>query len=289
MAGIEDAIQIAAKAYTGMKDIDGKPFILHWMAVGLKGKSDNEIICGILNGIVENTGVTLNDLALAGFSTDIIDTIRLLTHSASVPYMDYIRNICLSSNATAITVKVNDLQYCLEHGTQDNRSVLIGALDYINTYLEEQKRIYENEDFKRIQGQFNSLRVARIKGKKAPHKPVLLLSVMELVNKRIVTENRIFLSIELERLFFQQWDRYVGESAIFQAIIDTPFWHLASESFWTLHLPDGNPIDINETRPLSSSRLRAGVYASLDEGLWDLIMNDKTQNALKEVLIKTIQ
>lgn len=61
-AGIDEAVAIAAKAHAGVKDLDGKPYILHPLAVGLAGKSENEMICGFLHDVVEDTGYTFDDL-----------------------------------------------------------------------------------------------------------------------------------------------------------------------------------------------------------------------------------
>lgn len=40
MITIEETLKIAAEAHNGQKDLDGKPVILHPLAVGLMGKTD---------------------------------------------------------------------------------------------------------------------------------------------------------------------------------------------------------------------------------------------------------
>lgn len=116
MAGIDEAIAFAAKAHAGAKDLDGNPVILHPLAVGLMGSTEEEKIYGFLHDVVEDTCYTFKDLAEAGFSATVIDTLRLLTHSKSVPYLDYVRNICKYSNKTALAVKLNDLHHNLDRG-----------------------------------------------------------------------------------------------------------------------------------------------------------------------------
>lgn len=292
MSGIDKAIKIAVKAHAGVKDIDGKPYILHSLAVGLMGNTDSEIICGFLHDVVKKSDITLNDLALSGFSTDIIDTLRLLTHSSTVPYMDYIKNLCISGNKTAIAVKLNDLRHNIERERIDKDRALIDkhakALEYLEAFNGEQRAIHENIDFQRIENQLKNLRVARQKGKKAPHKPVLLLSVIALISSGYIEDNKIVLSSELERMFFNQWDRYVSSEVPFHAIIDTPFWHMSSEPFWSLYHLNGTIININEVKPLSASILRSDVYAKLTNSFWELLHDTKMRNALKDVLVKSI-
>lgn len=73
---------------------------------------------------------------------------------------------------------------------------------------------------------FANLRTAKKLGLPAPHKAVLLLSVMELVEVGVITGNRIELSECKEKTFLKLWKRYVGTSVVFQAKVATPFWHL---------------------------------------------------------------
>lgn len=140
MAGIDEAVALAAKAHAGMKDLDGKPVILHPLAVGLAGKTENEIICGILHDVVEDTGYTFEDLLEMGFSTEVVDTLRLLTHDRSEPYMEYVRRIVDSGNGTALAVKLNDLHHNLARGRAGGHERQVKkhskALAFIQEYLE---------------------------------------------------------------------------------------------------------------------------------------------------------
>ena len=79
--------------------------------------------------------------------------------------------------------------------------------------------------------QLSSLKTAKMAGVKAPHKPILLLSVINLIELGVITFNPIELSEVLERQFNQNWAKYVGDSLLFHAKIATPFWHLQNEPF----------------------------------------------------------
>ena len=49
---IEETLQIALEAHEGQKDLDGKPVVLHPIAVGLMGCNDAETKTGFLHDVV---------------------------------------------------------------------------------------------------------------------------------------------------------------------------------------------------------------------------------------------
>ena len=113
---IEIALEIALRAHKGQRDLDGKPVILHPLTVALKGNNESEIVAGLLHDVVEDTDWTFDDLLQAGISPEVVDALRLLTHSKDEPYLDYVRRIAESRNRIAINVKSNDLEHNLERG-----------------------------------------------------------------------------------------------------------------------------------------------------------------------------
>ncbi|WP_417908809.1 HD domain-containing protein [Candidatus Electronema sp. PJ] len=79
MATLERAIQIAAEAHAGQLDKAGQPYILHPLRVMLHMKSEQEWIVAVLHDVIEDTSVTLAQLAAEGFSPMVIDAVRALT------------------------------------------------------------------------------------------------------------------------------------------------------------------------------------------------------------------
>ena len=133
---------------------------------------------------------------------------------------------------------------------------------------------------------FLHLNTARKLGRPAPHKAILLLSIMELIESGHIQSSRIELTELLENTFLKLWKRYVGNSVIFQPKIATPFWHLQHENFWQLHLTDGG--DLNTiTSPYSIKRLREYTYATLEQELFELMQNEDSRAALRVTLIGT--
>lgn len=131
---------------------------------------------------------------------------------------------------------------------------------------------------------FSNLRTAKKLGLPAPHKAVLLLSVMELVEAGVITGNRIELSERLEKTFLKLWKRYVGTSVVFQPKIATPFWHLQNEPFWNLYLNNGKDLS-TVTSPYSVSRLRENTHAIIDQELFDLMRDEDSRARLRVLLI----
>lgn len=141
---INKALLLATKAHEGQIDLDGKPYILHPLAVGLKGKNDAEIIVGFLHDVIEDTTITAHGLRAQGFPSHIVDTLVLLTHDKNDSYEDYLRRIVESGNDTAIAVKINDLTHNLERNAPDSNGVVphpqqrrkhLAALAYIKDTL----------------------------------------------------------------------------------------------------------------------------------------------------------
>ncbi|MCM1495211.1 MAG: GTP pyrophosphokinase [Bacteroides sp.] len=104
---LEKAIAIAVEAHRGQIDKAGKPYILHPMRVMLAGTNEDEMICGILHDVIEDTPVSIEMLAAEGFSDTILDALQFLTHDRAVPYPEYIQ--AMTQNPLAVQVKLYDL------------------------------------------------------------------------------------------------------------------------------------------------------------------------------------
>ena len=134
-AGIEDAVQIACSANYGRKSPDGRPAILHPLTVGLGGKTDEEIICGLLHNVMEVSDWTIEKLRDRGFSENVLCTLVTLTYDKVSPYMDYVRGIAESGNPTAVAVKLNDFRHMLVKDRAGGREDLFqkhtAALEYL--------------------------------------------------------------------------------------------------------------------------------------------------------------
>jgi len=83
---------------------------------------------------------------------------------------------------------------------------------------------------------FNKLRRDRKKGG-APHKPILLLSVIQLIESGVINTNKIYLSLELVSIFKTTWAQLVSTDHLVS--LPLPFYHMKSEPFWQLKANSG--------------------------------------------------
>lgn len=132
--------------------------------------------------------------------------------------------------------------------------------------------------------QFKKINVAKRDGLKAPHKAVLLLAVIDLVERGVFTTPKIELIEELEFAYQNTWDRYVYNIQTFQPRLTTPFWHLSNEDFWRLRTYSGQPV--SETDNASSVKsMREKIYALLDVVLFEELKKSENRAKLRVTLI----
>ncbi len=108
MTGLEDAIILATKSHRGQRQRNGEPYILHPLRVMMAVSDDNEKIAAILHDVVEDSDIALEDLLQAGYTPDVIELVRLLTHENGKSYEAYIQR--LRPNPSARRIKIADLQ-----------------------------------------------------------------------------------------------------------------------------------------------------------------------------------
>ena len=113
---IEETLQIALDAHKVQKDLDGKPAILHPVAVGLMGSNDAEIKAGFLHDVVEDSDLTIDDLRSKDVDEEVLAALELLTHDKETDYFEYVYKIAHSGNYTAIHTKINDLKHNFDRG-----------------------------------------------------------------------------------------------------------------------------------------------------------------------------
>lgn len=115
-AGIDDAVDLATRVFFGRRDWDGNPELLHALEVGMRGANKTQMLAGFLHDVVEDSDVTLEDLAKWGFSQEVVTVVDLLTHKKGDTYEAYIANLLSSGNLDAIAVKITDLKHNIARG-----------------------------------------------------------------------------------------------------------------------------------------------------------------------------
>ena len=135
---------------------------------------------------------------------------------------------------------------------------------------------------------FSRLNLGHVSGakEKAPHKPVLLLAVLDEIESGSITGNRIYITPELVARFKDNWSRYVT-GIHFSADFAKPFFHLKGERFWYLMMQPGRGALLTSSgSPKSFRSLKDSVlYAWLDDGLYALLQNAPSRQVLRAALL----
>jgi putative restriction endonuclease len=133
---------------------------------------------------------------------------------------------------------------------------------------------------------FAKLRVDRTHGI-APHKPILLISVLQLFASKFIKENRIYLTPELVALFRENWAKLVTTQH--DCRISYPFYYLRSDKFWHLK-PKNNLIEVSSLGSLVKSFLKLNEaidFASFDQELFALLEEKLNCDILITLLLDT--
>lgn len=139
---------------------------------------------------------------------------------------------------------------------------------------------------------FKNLKTNNKYGRKSPHKAILMLTVIELYEKNILTDNVIHYDDTLKSMFMKIWNRVLPDEPLFHPEAYLPFWYLQSDSFWHI-VPIRGKEDIlslmrdNNIKPSETKLYDSVNYAELDEDLYFLMTLPSGRSSLKKVLLET--
>ena len=105
---LERAIAIAASAHEGQVDKGGTPYILHPLKVMLRVNTLEERIVAVLHDVVEDCGVSLDDLRKEGFSEAVLMAIESVTKVPGESYETFVERA--AQNPIGRVVKLADLE-----------------------------------------------------------------------------------------------------------------------------------------------------------------------------------
>ncbi|MDJ0553919.1 MAG: HNH endonuclease [Microcoleaceae cyanobacterium MO_207.B10] len=131
---------------------------------------------------------------------------------------------------------------------------------------------------------FTELKTSQKLGPKAEYKPILILSVIDLITQGLINNNQIYVSEELISTFNKHWD--ILSSGIYKGknLLYLPFHFLESEGFWHIEYKNNSLKRV----PSSIKKLKEEVeYASLDPELFELLQDQNNTKELIDVLIAT--
>jgi len=129
------------------------------------------------------------------------------------------------------------------------------------------------------------LRVDRASKNPAPHKPLLLLAILDQIEEGSITSTAVRLTPELAFRFLGYWEvvsnrgRSVGRAEL-------PFFHLQGGEFLRHVAIPGLEAALGSIRPISVDQLNKVIsHAELPEEFFVLMKNDAYRDAARKVLI----
>lgn len=132
------------------------------------------------------------------------------------------------------------------------------------------------------------LRVDRSKGQPAPHKPLLLLSIIQEIEIGNISQNKIYITAELVARFKNNFFLLIKVEN-FTTNFSLPFYHLKSEGFWHFNYQIGKLLQLTSSSSIKSLKQLQDVidYAYFDNELFLLLLHNESRDILKGCIIET--
>ena len=177
----------------------------------------------------------------------------------------------------------------LEYAINEKEAAYLKDLEDLAMLREQEPRFDIYKQIDDYCQDFATLSVGVSRGKKLPHKALVLLSIMNLIENGAMNENRIELDKVIANQFAELWRKFMGEEKC--PSVWTPFWYLKSELFWHFK-SNGNEglLEglLNFAGHPSIGQMRSVIkYAYLDDALFNLMQNKEDRLRLMEVLLNT--
>lgn len=96
------ALKLSFESHKAQLDKSGMPYVYHPFHLAEQMTTEETTIVALLHDVVEDAGVTYDDLRKMGFDKRVIDAIVLMTHDKAVPYLEYVTKIRQDPIAKAV-------------------------------------------------------------------------------------------------------------------------------------------------------------------------------------------
>ncbi len=141
------------------------------------------------------------------------------------------------------------------------------------------------KDLTYYSGRFENLR-RDLKNGGAPHKPILLISLIQGFQQGLYKTTEITITPELVGLFKSNWNKLVTTNH--QCLFTLPFYHMNSEPFWRLMPNIGCEIWVKSKSSMRSfANLTTAIkYAVIDKELKEFFLKKEDSNVLVQILLE---
>ena len=103
------ALRLCFEAHRDQVDKSGLPYVFHPFHLAEQMETEETVVTALLHDVVEDTSMTIAELAERGFPKSVTDALTLLTHDKTVDYFEYVAAI--RKNPVARAVKLADLRH----------------------------------------------------------------------------------------------------------------------------------------------------------------------------------
>ncbi|OAQ38861.1 hypothetical protein A5893_12525 [Pedobacter psychrophilus] len=122
----------------------------------------------------------------------------------------------------------------------------------------------------------------------APHKPIFLLSIIDLINQGEILENKIYINTQLVAAFLNNWEALVKTPL--QPDFKQPFYYLQNDNLQGNHFWFVKPLQgcqFNAHIKSFNTLITVVDYGYFSEDLYVLLKEKNSRNILKQILLKT--
>jgi len=134
---------------------------------------------------------------------------------------------------------------------------------------------------------FQTLRTDRSNGHAKPHKVCLLFAVIDLIEKGVITHNKILFDEQLKSCFTYYFEQFKQGND--KNTPHLPFYHLQSSQFWHLNIKSEHQKEFSQVKSASNTSIQRCVnFAYVDDELFDYLKSPITRPVLKDALTENL-
>lgn len=144
-----------------------------------------------------------------------------------------------------------------------------------------------SDQLKQLERAIASIRLGRAGGRSKPHKPLMLLIVLDLFDANLVEDNRIFYNQDLVERFQEYFEAVKREGDWCQPA--PPFFHLRSSDFWRHQVIPGREKQYSglQTSGGGSKRILDNIqYAYLDKNAFAVFSDPNRRQELRQFILE---
>ncbi|MBQ9834274.1 MAG: hypothetical protein IJO33_03690 [Bacilli bacterium] len=123
-------------------DKTGECYLNHLHNVARNFQDEMRYSVGLLHDIIEDTKITMTDLAILGFRESYIEAIMLLTKKEFETYDEYIDRLISSDNTVVLDIKLADIT----HNMNEERLSRLSAIEkekFLKKYIPAKIKVEE--------------------------------------------------------------------------------------------------------------------------------------------------